>query len=76
MAYTSLIIADFQPLEKTHSVEKLHGMLKDETRKTVEVYITEAGWGDSESLLKYLDETMTQRKQRSPKWNPPKTLKK
>ena len=59
LAYKSLITADFQPIEKTHRVEKLHEMLKEETRKIVEVYIKEAGWKDSVSLLKYLDETMT-----------------
>ena len=61
LAYKSLIIADFKPIEKTHSVEKLHGMLKKETEKIVEGYITEAGWKDSVSLLKYLDERMTHR---------------
>lgn len=59
LAYKSLIVADFKPIAPIHSVEKLHGMLKQETRTIVEVYITEAGWKDSASLLKYLDETMT-----------------
>ena len=59
LAYKSLIIADFQPIEKTHQVEKLHGMLKEETQGIVERYITEEGWKDSASLLEYLDENMT-----------------
>lgn len=59
LAYKSLIIADFKPIKKTHYVKKLHGMLKTETKKIVEGYITHAGWEDSTSLLNYLDETMT-----------------
>ena len=59
LAYKSLIIADFKPIEQTHKVEKLHGMLKEETQGIVEKYITEEGWKDSASLLKYLDESMT-----------------
>ena len=59
LAYKSLIVADFKPIAPIHSVEKLHEMLKQETRTIVEVYITEAGWKDSASLLKYLDKRMT-----------------
>ena len=59
LAYKSLIIADFKPIEKTHKVEKLHGMLKEKTQVIVERYIMEVGWKDSASLLKYLDESMT-----------------
>ncbi len=59
LAYKSLIIADFQPIEKTHKVEKLHGMLREGTQEIVEGYIKEAGWKDNASLLKYLDESMT-----------------
>ena len=59
LAYKSLIIADFKPIEQTHKVEKLHGMLKEETQGIVERYITKEGWEDSASLLKYLDESMT-----------------
>ena len=59
LAYKSLLVAEFKPLEKTHSVEKLHGMLKEETQEIVEGYIKEAGWKDSAHLLKYLDERMT-----------------
>ena len=59
LAYKSLIITDFKPIEKTHKVEKLHGMLEKETQGIVEKYITEEGWKDSASLLKYLDESMT-----------------
>ena len=59
LAYKSLIIADFQPIEKTHKVEKLHGILKEETQEIVEGYIKEMGWENSTHLLKYLDESMT-----------------
>ena len=59
LAYKSLIIADFKPIKKTHKVEKLHGMLKEETQGIVERYITEEGWKDRTYLLKYLDESMT-----------------
>ena len=59
LAYKSLIIADFKPIERTHEVEKLHGMLKEETQEIVEGYIKEMGWENSTHLLKYLDERMT-----------------
>ena len=59
LAYKSLIIADSKSIKRTHSIKELHGMLKEETRRIVEGYITEAGSEDSAALLKYLDKTMT-----------------
>ena len=59
LAYKSLLVAEFKPLEKTHSVEKLHEKLEEETQEIVEGYIKRAGWKDSTSLLNYLDERMT-----------------
>lgn len=59
LAYKSLLVAEFKPLERTHSVEKLHGMLKEGTQEIVEGYIKEAGWKDSADLLEYLDDEMT-----------------
>lgn len=59
LAYKSLLVAEFQSLEKTHSVEKLHKMLKEETQGIVEGYIKESGWKDSAHLLNYLDQRMT-----------------
>ena len=59
LAYKSLLVAEFKPLEKTHSVEKLHEMLREETQGIVEGYIKETGWKDSAHLLNYLDESMT-----------------
>ena len=59
LAYKSLLVAEFKPLERTHSVKKLHEMLKEEIRGIVEGYIKEGGWEDSTHLLEYLDEAMT-----------------
>ena len=59
LAYKSLLVAEFKPLERTHSVEELHEKLEEETQEIVEGYIKRAGWKDSTSLLKYLDERMT-----------------
>ena len=59
LAYKSLLVAEFRPIEQTHSIEKLHEILKKETQEIVEGYIKEAGWKDSVHLLNYLDERMT-----------------
>ena len=59
LAYKSLLVAEFKPLERTHSVEKLHEMLKEETQGIIDRYIKEVGWKDSTYLLEYLDERMT-----------------
>lgn len=59
LAYKSLLVAEFKPLKRTHSVEELHGMLGEETRGIVEGDIKEIGWKDSAHLLNYLDERMT-----------------
>ena len=59
LAYKSLLVAEFKPLEKTHSIAKLHKMLKEETQEIVERYIKETGWEDSAHLLNYLDQNMT-----------------
>ncbi len=59
LAYKSLLVAEFKPLEQTHSVEKLHEMLREETKVLVEEYIKEVGWKDIAHLLNYLDERMT-----------------
>ena len=59
LAYKSLLVAEFQPIKQTHSIEKLHEILREETQEIVEGYIKEAGWKDSVRLLNYLDERMT-----------------
>ena len=58
LAYKSLLAAEFIPLKKTHSIQKLHEMLKKETRGIVEGYINKKGWKDSTHFLTYLNTNM------------------
>ena len=58
LAYKSLLVAEFTLPQKTHSIEKLHKMLKAETQRIVEGWVKEAGWKESGHLLEYLDERM------------------
>ena len=75
LAYKSLLVAEFKLPEKTHSIEKLHKMLKAETQKIVEHWIKEAGWKESGDLLKYLDERMAHPDRKYWMENPWKTAK-
>ena len=75
LGYKSLLVAEFKLPEKTHSIEKLHKMLKAETQKIVEQWIKEAGWKDSGDLLKYLDERMAHPDRKYWMENPWKTAK-
>ena len=58
LAYKSLLVAELKRPKKTQRIEKLHEMLKAETQRTIEDWIKEAGWNESDDLLKYLDEYM------------------
>ena len=35
LAYKSLLVAEFQPIKQTHSIEKLHEILREETQEVV-----------------------------------------
>ena len=58
LAYKSLLVAELKRPKKIQRIEKLHKMQKAETQRTIEDWIKEAGWNESEDLLKYLDEYM------------------
>ena len=58
LAYKSLLVAELKRPKKTQRIEKLHKMLKAETQRTIEDWIKEAGWKESDDLLKYLDKYM------------------
>ena len=59
LAYKSLLVAAFIPLEKTHNIKKLHTMLPTETQESVEQWFKDAGWEKRDKLLEYLDERMS-----------------
>ena len=58
LAYKSLLVAEFKMPEETHSIEKLHKRLKVETQRIVEEWVKEAGWEESDALLKFFDKYM------------------
>ena len=75
LAYKSLLVAEFKLPEKTHSIEKLHKMLKEKTKRIVGEWIKKAGWKESVDLLKYLDERMANPDRKYWMDNPWKTAK-
>ena len=59
LTYKGLLVGEFEPFLQKHSCQSIHERLGSETQARLETIMTENGWPDATSCVRYLDERMS-----------------